>query len=487
MRALLRGEGILRPSARRTRAGVAAASRATCGADARARAPVPAARRDASSAGRRTRCARCCAANCAATTSSSCRNREPYIHVQDGRRASQVQRPASGLVTALEPVMRACSGTWIAHGSGSADRDTVDEQRSRRRAARRARLSHAPRLADARGGDRATTTASPTRACGRSATSRTCARRSAPPTGSTTAPSTRSFADAVVQEATTDGPDRARAGLPLRAAAADDPRAAAQGDDHHVLAHPVAESRSRSRSARGATSCSTACSAATSSASTRSSTATTSSTPSTACSRRASIARRSPSRTAASAPPCIAIRSRSSGRRRRWPGVANDRARPRATCACASACRGATGIGVGVDRLDYTKGILERFSAVERLLELRAAVDRAVHVRADRRAVARDDRRLPGLRASACDKRVARDQRRATRPPRTRRSSCSSSTTSPNRSTSTYRAADVCFVSSLHDGMNLVAKEFVAARDDERGVLDPVAVRGRLARARRRR
>jgi trehalose 6-phosphate synthase len=34
-----------------------------------------------------------------------------------------------------------------------------------------------------------------------------------------------------------------------------------------------------------------------------------------------------------------------------------------------------------------------------------------------------------------------------------------------------YRAADVCFVSSLHDGMNLVAKEFVAARDDERGVL----------------
>jgi trehalose 6-phosphate synthase len=34
-----------------------------------------------------------------------------------------------------------------------------------------------------------------------------------------------------------------------------------------------------------------------------------------------------------------------------------------------------------------------------------------------------------------------------------------------------YRAADLCFVSSLHDGMNLVAKEFVAARDDDRGVL----------------
>jgi len=54
-------------------------------------------------------------------------NREPYIHVKtaDG---VKVQHPASGLVTALEPVMRACSGTWIAHGSGSADRDTVDKQ-----------------------------------------------------------------------------------------------------------------------------------------------------------------------------------------------------------------------------------------------------------------------------------------------------------------------------------------------------------------------
>jgi len=34
-----------------------------------------------------------------------------------------------------------------------------------------------------------------------------------------------------------------------------------------------------------------------------------------------------------------------------------------------------------------------------------------------------------------------------------------------------YRAADLCYVSSLHDGMNLVAKEFVASRDDEQGVL----------------
>jgi trehalose 6-phosphate synthase len=54
-------------------------------------------------------------------------NREPYIHQHRGDRI-EVQRPASGLVTALEPIMRACSGTWIAHGSGSADREVVDRQ-----------------------------------------------------------------------------------------------------------------------------------------------------------------------------------------------------------------------------------------------------------------------------------------------------------------------------------------------------------------------
>jgi trehalose 6-phosphate synthase len=52
-------------------------------------------------------------------------NREPYIHIRQ-RGGVIVQHPASGLVTALEPVMRACSGVWIAHGSGSADRETVD-------------------------------------------------------------------------------------------------------------------------------------------------------------------------------------------------------------------------------------------------------------------------------------------------------------------------------------------------------------------------
>lgn len=55
-------------------------------------------------------------------------NREPYIHVRGDDGAVRVMHPASGLVTALQPVLRACSGVWIAHGSGNADREVVDAQ-----------------------------------------------------------------------------------------------------------------------------------------------------------------------------------------------------------------------------------------------------------------------------------------------------------------------------------------------------------------------
>jgi trehalose 6-phosphate synthase len=53
-------------------------------------------------------------------------NREPYIHNRGADGRPIVQVPASGMVTALEPIIRACSGVWVAHGSGSADRDVVD-------------------------------------------------------------------------------------------------------------------------------------------------------------------------------------------------------------------------------------------------------------------------------------------------------------------------------------------------------------------------
>lgn len=52
-------------------------------------------------------------------------NREPYIHRFRGE-AIEVMRPAGGLTTALDPVMRACGGVWVGHGSGDADRDTAD-------------------------------------------------------------------------------------------------------------------------------------------------------------------------------------------------------------------------------------------------------------------------------------------------------------------------------------------------------------------------
>ena len=52
-------------------------------------------------------------------------NREPYIHRFV---ADQIEwmRPASGMATALDPILRACGGVWVAHGSGAADRETVD-------------------------------------------------------------------------------------------------------------------------------------------------------------------------------------------------------------------------------------------------------------------------------------------------------------------------------------------------------------------------
>jgi trehalose 6-phosphate synthase len=52
-------------------------------------------------------------------------NREPYIHMRRGK-SVEVSVPPSGLVTALEPVLCACDGTWLAHGSGNADRESVD-------------------------------------------------------------------------------------------------------------------------------------------------------------------------------------------------------------------------------------------------------------------------------------------------------------------------------------------------------------------------
>jgi trehalose 6-phosphate synthase len=124
---------------------------------------------------------------------------------------------------------------------------------------------------------------------------------------------------------------------------------------------------------------------------------------------------------------------------------------------------------VGVERLDYTKGILDRLRALEELLERhpewigRLAL---LQVAAPSRGA------LPAYRHlhEEC-LRYADDLNR-----RFGRSGylpvvMAAEHHSQDRVYEIYRAADLCLVTSLHDGMNLVAKEFVASRDDEQGVL----------------
>jgi trehalose-6-phosphate synthase len=53
-------------------------------------------------------------------------NREPYMHIHNGKEIQCIV-PASGLITAMEPILKACSGLWIASGTGDADRETVDK------------------------------------------------------------------------------------------------------------------------------------------------------------------------------------------------------------------------------------------------------------------------------------------------------------------------------------------------------------------------
>jgi trehalose-6-phosphate synthase len=125
-------------------------------------------------------------------------------------------------------------------------------------------------------------------------------------------------------------------------------------------------------------------------------------------------------------------------------------------------------LGVGVDRLDYTKGLEEKFLAIERLLECR-----------------------PDLRHRFVFAQIAQPSREALPAYQQTRERVAATAARINQRFSGgappivlmpekhdqaavarfLRAADFCYVGSLHDGMNLVAKEFVAARDDEQGVL----------------
>ena len=155
-----------------------------------------------------------------------------------------------------------------------------------------------------------------------------------------------------------------------------------------------------------------------------------------------------------------------------WP--ADDAVAAASIAACRSAVRrhlhlpDEVTLGIGVDRLDYTKGIEEKFLAIERLLECRPDL-RHRFVFAQIAEPSRES--LPAYRQTrervvAAAERV--NQRFGGGPPPI--------LLLPTRHDQAavirfMRAADVCYVGSLHDGMNLVSKEFVAARADEQGVL----------------
>jgi trehalose 6-phosphate synthase len=129
----------------------------------------------------------------------------------------------------------------------------------------------------------------------------------------------------------------------------------------------------------------------------------------------------------------------------------------------------ATLLGIGVDRVDYTKGILERFRGIERFLELNPSYQRRfafVEIGAPSRTdIERYKNFLDEVSAEA-ERINTRFQAGRWKPiVLVKRHH------SHQEIERFYRAASVCLVTPLHDGMNLVAKEFVASREDYRGVL----------------
>jgi trehalose 6-phosphate synthase len=136
---------------------------------------------------------------------------------------------------------------------------------------------------------------------------------------------------------------------------------------------------------------------------------------------------------------------------------------------CAEMGIEASLLGVGVDRVDYTKGILERFRGIELFFELNPAYQQRftfVQIGAPSRTdIERYKNFLDEVSAEA-ERINARFQTSRWKPIVLLKKHHSHEEIARY-----FRAASFCMVTSLHDGMNLVAKEFVASRDDERGAL----------------
>ncbi|MCK9283474.1 MAG: trehalose-6-phosphate synthase [Rhodocyclaceae bacterium] len=392
-------------------------------------------------------------------------NREPYIHQRRGERI-EVQRPASGLVTALEPIMRACSGTWIAHGSGSADRVVVDKND---------RIAVPP---DKPAYQIRRVWLSPEEEAGyyyglaNEGLWPLCHIAHVRPTFRSDdwkqyVEVNRKFAKAVVSEAKTKDPivfvqDYHFALLP-KMIREELPNATIITFWHipwpnpesfaicpwseEVLAGLLGSSILGFHTQFH-------------------------------CNNFVDTVDRFLEARVDRESFTVTFGGKSTAVRRypisiAWPPEAE--AVRKEISSCRSDIRQLNGlpfehkVGIGVDRLDYTKGIVERFRAVERLLELnpewigrftfiqiaaptRSGIEEYQHHEAQVRAMAthingRFTRQGPPpivLKVEHHDSQQVYEY---------------------------FRSADLCFVSSLHDGMNLVAKEFVAARDDERGVL----------------
>jgi trehalose 6-phosphate synthase len=393
-------------------------------------------------------------------------NREPYLHERTAEGGVRVVHPASGLVTALEPVMRACGGVWVAHGSGSADRQAVDKKDRVRvppgeesYAIRRVWLTEEEErgyyYGFANEGLWPLSHNAHTRPMFRAEDFRQYARVN------------RRFAEAVCEEV--EGPDPIvlvqdyHYALVPRMIRQRLPRATiltfwhipwanaerfgicpfandllegmlgssiigfhtqancinfVEAVDRYLEARIDRERQSVVLQGREA------------------------------LVRAYPISIDWPNRWASEAPPAAECRKRVYSEL----GLAPDAL-----------------LGVGVDRLDYTKGIEERLLAVERLLErfphLRGRFTFA-QLAAPSRTLIPEYRdlaeRVERLAARVNERFAAGDWRPV---------ALLKAHHEPPAIFAYLRAANLCYVSSLHDGMNLVAKEFVAARDDERGVL----------------
>ena len=393
-------------------------------------------------------------------------NREPYMHVKSDR-GPEVLVPASGLVTALEPVLVATDGTWVAHGSGSADRETVDDS-SRLRVPpdlpsytlRRVWLTEE----EVKGYYEGFANEGLWPLCHIAHTRPTFR----PEDWRQYQQANRRFADAVLQEMEgVEAPivlaqDYHFALLPkMVKEARPDARVAIfwhipwpnaevfaicpyqrelldglLGADligFHTQTHCNNFLETVDRSVEALTEWDRF-----------------------AVNRQGHVTRVRPYP--------ISVAFTNGNRKEEWRNAGEERAKLSEELEIEGSL-----LGVGVDRVDYTKGILERFRGIERFIEMNPAYHRRftfVQIGAPSRTdIPRYQQFLDEVTAEA-DRINARFQTGKWKPIVLLKKHHSH-----HEIARFYHAASLCMVTSLHDGMNLVAKEFVATRRDERGVL----------------